>query len=110
MVEHTFRDMKSALDTRPIFHKQDETIRGHVFCSFLALGLKKELDDQLVAQGLKYEWAEIKQDLKDLQEVTLEENNTRWIIRTECQGVCGTVFKAVGVAVPPTIRLIKEMP
>jgi hypothetical protein len=108
MVEHTFRDMKSVLDTRPIFHKRDETIRGHVFCSFLALALKKELDDRLVSQGLQYEWGEIKQDLKALQEVVLEENGTRLAVRTECQGVCGKVFKAVGVALPPTIRMFGE--
>ena len=36
MVEEMFRSMKSLLDTRPIFHKCDETIRGHVFCSFRA--------------------------------------------------------------------------
>ena len=31
------RDLfKHLLATRPIFHKLDETIRGHVFCSFLA--------------------------------------------------------------------------
>jgi len=107
-VEHTFRDMKSVLDTRPIFHKRDETIRGHVFCSFLALSMKKELDDRLISQGLHYEWAEIKQDLKALQEVILEENGTRLAIRTECQGVCGKVFQAVGVAVPPTIRKIAK--
>ena len=41
MVERIFRDMKSVLDTRPIFHKCDETIRGHVFCSFLALVLAR---------------------------------------------------------------------
>jgi transposase len=108
MVEHTFRDMKSVLDTRPIFHKRDETIRGHVFCSFLALALKKELDDRLAAQELKFEWADIKQDLKALQEVILEENGSRWAIRTECQGVCGKVFKVVGVAVPPTLRLVEK--
>ena len=106
MVEHAFRDKKSVLDTRPIFHKRDETIRGHVFCSFLALALKKELDARLVSKGLQYEWSDIKQDLKALQEVTLEENDTSFAIRTECQGTCGNVFKAVGVAVPPTIRLI----
>lgn len=106
MVEQTFRDMKSAIDTRPIFHKRDETIRGHVFCSFLALVLKKELDYRLVSQGLQLEWADIKQDLKALQEVTLEENGTTLAIRTECQGICGKVFKATGVAVPPTIRMI----
>lgn len=41
MVEDVFRSMKSLPDTRPIFHKCDETIRGHVFCSFLALMLRK---------------------------------------------------------------------
>ncbi len=30
------RPTKSLLETRPIWHKRDETIRGHVFCSFLA--------------------------------------------------------------------------
>lgn len=74
MVEQTFRDMKSVIDTRPIYHKRDATIRGHVFCSFLALVLKKELDYRLVSQGLQFEWADIKQDLRALQEVILEEN------------------------------------
>src|SRR5208337_1595978 len=41
-VERTFRTTKSLLETRPIYHKLDETIRGHVACSFLALVLKKE--------------------------------------------------------------------
>jgi transposase len=107
MVEHTFRDMKSVIDTRPIYHKRDETIRGHVFCSFLALVLKKELDDRLVSQGLQFEWADIKQDLKALQEVILEENGTTLAVRTECQGTCGKVFKATGVAVPQTIRVVQ---
>jgi transposase len=107
MVEHTFRDMKSVIDTRPIFHKRDETIRGHVFCSFLSLVLKKELDDRLARQGLQFEWADIKQDLKALQEVTIEENGTTMAVRTECQGSCVKVFKATGVAVPPTIRAVQ---
>ncbi len=107
MVEHTFRDMKSVIDTRPIFHKRDETIRGHVFCSFLALVLKKELDDRLAAHGLQFEWADIKQDLKALQEVTIEENGTTMAVRTECQGSCVKVFKATGVALPTTIRVVQ---
>ena len=51
-VEQVFRDVKSVLDTRPVFHKRDETIRGHVFCSFLALVLRKELDRRLEAAGI----------------------------------------------------------
>jgi transposase len=107
MVEQTFRDMKSVLETRPIYHKRDETIRGHVFCSFLALVLKKELDDRLVCRGLQLEWADIKQDLKALQEVVIEENGIKLAVRTECQGTCGKVLQATGVAMPPTIRFLQ---
>jgi len=105
-VEQVFRDIKSFLETRPIFHQRDETIRGHVFCSFLALVLKKELDRRLDVAGHCFEWADIKQDLKSLQEVTIEDNGRSLAIRTECLGTCGKVFQAVGVAIPPTIREI----
>ena len=105
-VEHVFRDMKSILDTRPIFHKRDETIRGHVFCSFLALVLRKELDRRLEKAGHCFEWADIKQDLKALQEITIEDNGKTLAVRTECIGACGKVFQAVGIAMPPTIREI----
>ena len=72
-VERVFRDVKSLLLTRPIFHQRDRTIRGHVFCSFLALVLRKELDRCLEHAGQSLEWAEIKQDLKALQTVTIGE-------------------------------------
>ncbi len=65
-VERIFRDVKTLLETRPVFHKHDRTIRGHVFCSFLALVLRKELDRCLESNGHCFEWAQIKQDLKAL--------------------------------------------
>ena len=105
-VEKLFRDIKSLLDTRPIFHKRDATIRGHVFCSFLALVLRKELDRRLSKAGHRFEWAEIKQDLKALQRVTIEENGRRLCIRSQSKGICGKIFKAVGVAMPPTIQQV----
>jgi len=103
-VEHVFRDMKSILETRPVFHRKDETIRGHVFCSFLALTLRKELQQRLEAAGNHFEWSEIKQDLKTLQEIKIEDNGKSLAVRSECKGVCGKVFQSVGVAIPPTIR------
>ena len=105
-VEQVFRDVKSVLETRPIFHQKDETIRGHVFCSFLALVLRKELDRRLEKAGHSFEWADIKQDLKSLQEIMIEDNGKCLAIRSECKGTCGKVFQAVGVAIPPTIREI----
>ena len=105
-VEQVFRDVKSVLDTRPIFHKLDETIRGHVFCSFLALVLRKELDRRLESSGHQLEWEDIKRDLEVLQEVTVEEHGKSLAVRTACFETCGKVFRAVGVALPPTIREI----
>ncbi len=103
-VERVFRDVKTMLHTRPVYHQKDENIRGHVFCSFLALVLRKELERRLNAAGYVFEWSDIKQDLKALQQVTIEENGKRLSIRSECKGVCGKVFQSVGVAMPPTMK------
>jgi len=103
-VEHAFRDIKSIFDTRPIFHRRDETIGGHVFCRFLALALRKELDRRLKAAGNSFGWSDIKQDLKALQETIIEENGKRLAVRGRCLGTGGKIFQSVGVAIPPAIR------
>ena len=103
-VERVFRDVKSILETRPVYHQRNENIRGHVFCSFLALVLRKELEQRLNRCGHVFEWSDIRQDLKALQQVTLEEDAKRFAIRSECKGHCGKIFQAVKVALPPTIR------
>ncbi|MBI3616722.1 MAG: IS1634 family transposase [Candidatus Omnitrophica bacterium] len=104
MVERIFRDMKSVLETRPIFHRRDETIRGHVFCSFLALVLRKELDQALEGTGERFEWEDIKRDLKALQETTITDSGKTITVRSQALGCCGKLFQAVGVALPPAIR------
>ena len=104
MVESIFRSAKSLLKTRPIYHKVDDTIRGHVFCSFLALVLRKELETRLEKQGEKLEWADINRDLRALQEVEVEMHGKKLYLRTDLRGVCHTVLQAAGVAAPPTVR------
>jgi hypothetical protein len=109
-VKRVFRDEKSLLDTRQIFHQKDWTVRDHVFCSFLALVLRKELDQRLVRAGHRFEWAEIKQNLKVLQSVTTEENGRQLAIRSQSKGVCGKIFQAVGAGMSPTIRDVEPIP
>jgi transposase len=103
-VERVFRDVKSLLETRPVYHQNDANIAGHVFCSFLALVLRKELDQRLTANEHRFEWSDIKQDLKALKQVEIEENGKRFAIRSECKGGCGKIFQSVHVALPPTIK------
>jgi transposase len=104
MVEDVFRSMKSLLDTRPIYHKCDETIRGHVFCSFLALLLRKELEDRLAHKQWKLEWADIIRDLDNLVEMQVTINGNGYVFRGQAAGVASKVFQACGVALPPALR------
>jgi transposase len=106
MVEQWFRSCKSLLRTRPIYHKCDETIRGHVFCSFLALVLRQELQTRLEERGYELEWADVIQDLDRLQLVEVEQDGKRFLLRSEAQGTCGKVFQTVGAALPPTVQQI----
>jgi hypothetical protein len=103
-VEQWFRSCKSLLETRPIYHQRDATIRGHVFCSFLALLLRYELQARLAARGQVPEWADVLADLERLQYVEVEQAGKRFRLRTQLQGTCGRVFRAAGVAVPPTVQ------
>ena len=110
MVEAWFLSTKSLLQTRPIDHKCDETLRGHVFCSFLALVLRQELEVRLAKDGHDFEWADVIQDLDRLQMVEVEQDGKRFLLRSGVQGTCGTVFRAAGVAVPPTVQQAPKDP
>jgi transposase len=103
-VETLFRKTKGILRTRPIYHSSDAAIRGHVFCSFLALVLQKELDSLCRAKGVIVEWADLIRDLDRLQEATIEKDGKRITTRTQVEGQVGLVFQAAGVALPPHQR------
>jgi transposase len=110
IVEDIFRTAKSIINTRPIFHQRDDTIRGHVFCSFLALLLRKELIDRLVADGRQYEWADIIRDLDQLVQTDVDQAGRRLRLRAAAPGCAGAVFQAVGVALPPMIQIATQPP
>lgn len=106
MVETVFRTAKSILETRPIYHQCDETIRGHVFCSFLALIMMKELQDRIQSQGFDVEWNDVIRGLDQLQEIELESSGKRFLMRSETTGESTKAFQAAGVALPPTVRQV----
>jgi len=104
MVESFFRAVKSMLESRPIYHKWDATIAGHVFCSFLALVLFDELQRRLQARGVTAEWADIRRDPAALSEVEVRDGDRRYLLRTPLQGVAGKVLQAAGIAIRPRVR------
>jgi transposase len=109
-VEQTFRTEKHLFATRPIFHKLDETIRGHVACSFLALVLKAELEERIdgpksaVKGPRRGAWPEILADLDSLTETLIEQDGKRFLVRSAPRPAASLALRAAGVALPPTVR------
>jgi len=106
MVEQFFRAAKSTLHTRPVFHQWDATIKGHVFCSFLALVLMHELKQRIKERGWELEWNDIWRDLQSLAEVEVLHGTQTYLLRTPVQGVAGKVLQAAGAAIPPSVRIM----
>ena len=104
-VEDAFKTAKALLATRPIFHKTDAGIRGHVFCTFLALVLRKELIDRLAAgRGKTLEWQRIIDDLAELSEIEIEQDGRRALLRTAPGPTIDPVCRALGLALPPVFQ------
>lgn len=103
-VEDIIRTTKSIMDTRPIYHRCNETIRGHVFCSFLALLLKTELERRMKFADLKCEWAQVIRGLEALQQVEATFQEKRFVLRSQLTSEASAALRATGVAAPPTLR------
>jgi len=109
-VETLFRKTKSVLRTRPIYHSSDAAIRGHVFCSFLALVLQKELFERCRAAGFTPEWDDVLRDLDRLQQAEVGQGGKTWTVRTDVGVTASALLRACGVAVPPRIQGIPPPP
>ena len=99
-----FRTTKAVLETRPVHHAGDAAIRGHLFTSFLALVLRKELQDRLQAVELDLKWQDVIADLDRVVETTVDQRGRRLVLRHQAPGRAGAVIQAVGVALPPPFR------
>jgi hypothetical protein len=107
-VEQSFLAAKTLLATRPIYHRTDAAIRGHVFCTFLALVLRKELMDRIKAHHLPLpEWHQVVDDLADLSEVEVVQDGRRALLRTAPGPTIDPLCRAVGVTLPP---IFQELP
>jgi Transposase DDE domain len=104
-VEQSFLAAKALLTTRPVFHRTDAAIRGHVFCTFLALVLRKELLERLAAAATAVpEWQCIVDDLLDLSAVEVEQDGRRALLRTAPRPSIDPICRTLGVTLPPVYQ------
>lgn len=101
-IERLFRDAKSLLDVRPVFHHLvKDNLKGHVFGCFLALYLVVAMRKKIQALGAKPEWNDLIQDLSQVRAIGLELEGRSYLLRTDLRGTAHLAFKAVGLRPPP---------
>jgi hypothetical protein len=91
---------------RPALCQEDG--RGHVFCNFLALVLKKALEDRISALGRSGSWPQIIADLDSLTETEIEHDGKRFVVRSAPRPAASLAIRAAGVALPPTVRQVAD--
>lgn len=99
-VERAFRELKSGLDLRPIYHWTEKRIRGHVMVCFLALVLEMALRRKIKDLGEEVRYDDLLLDLCQLKAVDLRVDGSRYLARTELTGCAEVAFRAVGVRPP----------
>ena len=102
-VERTFREQKSTLEVRPIYHQRDDTSMGHIVASFLALRLEVDLQQRLEEREIKVSWPDLMRDLAQVQSVLLELEGNRYQLRTDLVGSAHQAFAAAGVRPPSPV-------
>jgi len=102
-VERTFREEKSTLQLRPLFHHCDDTRIGHIVASFLALRLEVDLQRQLDDKKMKIPWPDLMRDLKRVQAVHMDLAGRRFTVRTDLPLIAAKVFKSLSLHPPPRI-------
>jgi len=69
--EDAFRDMKSPLVVRPIFHQKEHRSDAHIFVSLLAYHLLTAIEKTLLDQGIHTSWVSARDTLKTHQVCTV---------------------------------------
>ena len=69
-IEASFRSLKHELSLRPIYHRIDRRIRGHIFITVLAYHLLCVVQRKLRERGISHSWDRIRKHLSSLIRVT----------------------------------------
>jgi hypothetical protein len=69
--EDAFRDMKTPLAERPIFHQLHHRVESHIFLCLLAFHLLVAIEKTLLDNGVHTSWATVRDTLKTHQVSTV---------------------------------------
>lgn len=113
LVEASFRSLKSDLGLRPMYHRIDRRLEGHLFISICAYHLLAVIERKLRKDGLVHNWEVIRTRMATQCRVTAAMTNDkgeRIHIRqtTEPESFHAEVYRSLGIHAKPlrTVRTV----
>jgi hypothetical protein len=105
-VERCFRETKSTLEVRPVFHHRDDTTIGHIVGCFLALRLEVHLQRKLEAADIPLPWPDVMRQLSEVRAIDLTLDGQRYRLRTDLSRAAAEILAAAGVRTPRTCEAL----
>ena len=103
-VEHAFRELKTGLEIRPVYHWTPARVRGHFGLCFLALVMESALSRMLKEGKPQASNWEVLKDVEQVKVVRVELNDQAFLLRTELVGRAYEAFQALGLRPPPRLQ------
>ena len=107
-IERAFRNLKSTLDLRPVYHWKERRISGHIMLCFLALVVQIKFQKLLESCGSEYGYTEVMRALRKVHAVKLKIKDQDHLVRTEVHGAAAMAFKAVGLRIPERVQEMQD--
>jgi transposase len=104
-VERCWRQLKSGLRMRPVFHYRPWRIHAHVSISVLALLLERIVEIRAADT-----WRNIRATLEKIQVVEYDRNESRIQQTTQLRAEHQTLLEQLRVALPPRLHAITPVP
>jgi hypothetical protein len=101
-VERGWRDMKSVLDLRPVYHRKEERIRAHVLLCWLALLLIRVAETSCAGT-----WPTLRRELQRLHVGTFEGPAGTFRRRTQVTRAQGAILTALKIPEPPEMQELR---
>jgi len=107
-VEQAFREMKSFLRIRPVYHYADLRVRGHVFVCVLAYLLETVLEQKLQKAGLPLNARKALHLLKPIHLVQAVLQGNRLGKRTAITPEQENIYRALGIIEVPKTPVLAD--
>ena len=111
-VEASFKSLKSELSIRPIYHRVDKRIKGHIFATILAYHLLCVIQRKLHESNINFSWKTIRKLMSSHARITtsMTTNNGRTIyirLTSQAEDFHMMIYNALGVSLK-SLQVIRK--